>query len=85
MNTQTIELGSTVEWNSQACGTARTKRGEVIEVVKPGEVPDTKIKDRGSPRLHESYVVRASVIDGSERQKRHTRVYWPLVSNLKAS
>ena len=83
MDTQTIELGTTVKWTSQAGGITRTKKGHVVEVVPAQQRPKTKQKDLGSPRDHESYMVRASVIDGSEKQKKHSRVYWPTASRLR--
>lgn len=78
-----MKVRDTVEWRSQAAGCSRTKRGQIIEVVPPGHRARMKIKDRGMPRPHESYVIRASVIDGSEKQKKSFRVYWPRANKLK--
>ena len=83
MESMNIKVGSSVEWTSQAGGTTRTKRGLVIEVVPQGTRPKSRSKDPGSPRSHESYAIRASVIDGSELQKKRTWIYWPKVSKLK--
>jgi len=83
MDAKIIEVGDIVEWSSQASGTVRTKRGEVIEVVRAGQRPTKKLKDMGWSRRHDSYVVRASVIDGSESQKNRFRMYWPMASKLE--
>ena len=72
-------LGSLVEWDSQANGKARTKRGEIVEVVPAERLPRSKF-DRGTclPRDHESYVVRAEAIGRTGK-----RLYWPRVSGLR--
>ena len=81
-----FNIGDTVEWTSQSAGTPRMKRGEVIEVVpaftypKPGGA----MANPGSPRNHESYIVRARAIHGG-RLKGPYRRYWPLVKNLSAA
>ena len=78
-----FERGTEVEWSSQAAGITRTKRGLVVEVVPAGEKSMLMSPyPVGLPRDHESYVIRASVVNGSERQKRRTRLYWPKVKYL---
>jgi hypothetical protein len=74
-----FNLGDKVEWTSQAQAFAKTKQGEIVEVVTPGERPNHEkfiALYRGSGcgfgRRHESYVVRVG--------KKH---YWPVVSLLK--
>jgi hypothetical protein len=77
-----MKVGDIVEWRSQAAAYTRTKRGEIIEVVRAHHRSKFKRKDRGRPRNHESYVVRAVVIDGSEAQKTRKALYWPRVTQL---
>lgn len=78
-----FKVGDAVEWTSQAGGFARTKRGEVIEVVPPGRDPTTKIRDRGMYRDHESYVVRAVALGRRSGDRRAT--YWPRASSLRSA
>ena len=77
-----MKRGDIVQWTSQSSGFVRTKRGHIVEVVPKGERPLRRSKNWGLNRDHESYVVRAHVINGSDRQRRHFRNYWPLVSQL---
>ena len=72
-----------VEWRSQAAGIHRTKRGEIIEVVPAHHRPVNRRSSWGFARVHESYVVRATVVDGSEAQKKRKALYWPQVTHLK--
>lgn len=74
-----------VEWKSQAAGSARLKRGTIVQVVAAGHRPNasTRPPGIGLQRKHESYVVRASVVDGSEGQAIRTKLYWPQVIHLK--
>lgn len=75
-----FHLGDAVVWSSQAKGCTKTKCGEVVEVVEPGQRPS---RDRfpslykhagcGFGRKHVSYVVMV---------KRTPR--WPVVANLRA-
>ena len=64
-------IGETVTWTSSHL----KKTGEIVAVVPAGERPTTdltpKVKDPGTPRDHDSYVVKA--------QGKH---YWPRVSLL---
>ena len=72
-----------VRWESQAAGISREKQGVVVEVVDENAYPTTMgKKNLGAPRNHESYVVRASVMNGSEAQKRRTKLYWPKAKYL---
>jgi hypothetical protein len=78
-----FKVGDVVEWESQAAGISRTKEGAVVQVVKESHYPPAISGTPGSPRSHESYIVRASVMNGSEAQKRRTKLYWPKVKYLK--
>ena len=73
-----------VEWESQSAGRVGQKQGTIVEVVPENSYPQSiKGRDKlGMPRNHESYVVRASVMNGSEAQKRRTKLYWPRVNHL---
>ena len=73
--------GNFVTWTSQAGGITRTKLGEVVEVVPPRTKPNA-VRGSGMSREHESYVVKASVIDGKPHQLRRTKRYWPKVELL---
>lgn len=75
----TFQIGDKVKWTSSSCGSTKTKRGEIVEVLPPGRAPGTASANRypGMPRDHESYLVRA-VADG----RRGARVYWPRVAAL---
>ena len=76
--------GDVVEWESQAAGISRTKRGAIVQVVPENTYPNNMgSATLGSPRTHETYVVRASVMGGSEAQKKRTKLYWPKVKYLK--
>lgn len=72
--------GDYVTWTSEAAGTVRTKLGIISEVLPAGVRPNRA--DSGMQRDHESYLVRASVIDGSAAQLRRSTTYWPRVSKL---
>lgn len=76
-----FKKGDLVTWSSQAGGHARSKIGEVLEVVSPNKMPILKVKDPGSSRNHESYVVRASY-EGANGKVRTTN-YWPVVNKLE--
>ena len=75
-----MKIGDKVTWQSQAGGDWRSKIGEVVEVVPPNHRPKTKKKDNGTPRDHESYVVRAKAVG---TRTKTARLYWPRVSKLK--
>lgn len=77
------KCGDQVTWSSQAGGNTAVKTGTIIEVVPSGAKPKTRVKDAGSPRDHESYVVAASHTDKSGRTRKAN--YWPLVKNLQLS
>jgi hypothetical protein len=70
-----FKVGDRVEWTSQAGGCTRTKAGEVLVVLSPGETvgPMSKNRNPGMPRDHESYLVRV----------KGKGVYWPRVSALR--
>jgi len=65
-----IIVGDRVTWTSQSAGTVKTKTGEVVRVLQPGERPGWK--NQGASRDHVSYVVRVG-----------RRLYWPRVSQLQ--
>jgi hypothetical protein len=79
-----LELNSSVEWTSQAQGTAKTKIGRIAQIVEPGELPSRELFPTlftsagvGSARKVISYVV----VVGKEGRK--GLVYWPLPQKLK--
>jgi hypothetical protein len=78
--TMSFQLKHIVHWTSQAAGISKTKEGPVVAVVPAGKLPDRKEFSTlytgpgvGSPRNHESYVIKAG-----------GRLYWPRVSALRA-
>jgi len=76
-----FKCGDFVTWSSQAGGVRRTKLGEVTDIIPSGIAPP--IKGAGLYRDHESYVVRASVIDGKSHQLHRHKKYWPKVASLR--
>ena len=64
-----FQLGDRVEWT--AGGTAH--RGEIVEVVKWGRYPETRVPIHGFYREHWSYVVRDD----------KARYFWPRVGTLR--
>jgi len=72
-----FEAGDIVEWDT---GRNKIVYGEVVEIVSPGNIPDSKfiklhnmiVKSGIKPREHESYVVKS--------EKRYK---WPLVNKLQ--
>lgn len=72
---EVMGLGDKVRWTSQAGGFARTKHGEIVEVVPSHAYPAISIPGSGPGRCevrdHESYVVCAN-----------GRNYWPRVQAL---
>ena len=79
-----FKVEDVVEWESQAAGISRIKRGPIVQVVREDTYPvGMGSVTLGAPRTHETYVVRASVVNGSEAQKRRTKLYWPKVKYLK--
>jgi hypothetical protein len=78
--------GQVVCWTSQSAGFTRTKEGPIVQVVASGKLPidyGVKVGDSALPRDHVSYVVRASVLDGSVAQLGRTKLYWPRVKHLE--
>ena len=74
-----FKVGDKVAWTSQAAGVARTKIGEIVEVVPAHHRPQAKMKGLGMPRDHESYVVRAVAMRNSNRS---SKLYWPRANKL---
>lgn len=83
-----FKVGDKVEWESQAGGNYRTKKGEVFDVINGYEAPapgdyhfhKTMFDGDGSPRGHESYLVE---VPGGKTPKAKPRLYWPRVSQLR--
>lgn len=79
-NNETITVGTTVTWTSQALGCTKTKTGTVVAVVPPREHPlpfapqGSKVDASGMPRPKESYLVK---VEGRKA------LYWPHASRLK--
>ena len=77
-----IKLGDKVTWFSGANGTYIEKEGVVVDVVRPGNRPDSKRFTTftrwtaSSPRDHESYMVAV-------KTPRSQKYYWPRVSGLR--
>jgi hypothetical protein len=67
-----------VAWSSQAAGSWKEKRGEVVKVVPAGAKVPEGYGVYGA-RDHESYVVRVPSKSGRGRGT----YYWPVVSKLK--
>lgn len=76
-----ITTGTQVRWTSCAASVWKTKTGTVVDVVPAGTTPDRchtqlhRSSGCGSPRNHESYVVK--VTNG-----RSSKLYWPRVKAL---
>ena len=81
-----FRAGEKVEWTSQAGGYTKTKTGVILVVVPAGVCPKKHANSLelvnvlppqypGCPRDHETYLVQLG---------RRTRLYWPLVRNLKS-
>lgn len=76
-----FELGQKVEWTSQANGVAKTKVGEIVQIVPVGKLPDRHRFEYlyrgpgvGAPRRVVSYVVKVGPV-----------FYWPRVSALRVA
>lgn len=72
-------VGDRVIWTSQSKGYTTTKHGVVIAIIPAGTDPAQCVTDGysmgfGSPRSHESYLVKVG---------RRWKPYWPLVAHLK--
>lgn len=76
-----FKVGDEVEWESQAMGIVRLKRGTVVEVVPEGAFPKNYRVGDGMERRHISYVVRAVALGRSNPKRKST--YWPRVSALR--
>ena len=71
-----LAVGDEVEWNSQGHGTYHLKRGKIIEVVGPSELPKkfTAWGRSDKPRGEVSFVVEVTRAPGEKGK----RLYWPL-------
>lgn len=75
-----FKLGDKVKWIDEQGGRKKEKHGTVVEVVAPYRRPNrnrfpalyTKTKGFGFGQEHESYVVRAQMLN-----------YWPAIYNLQ--
>lgn len=79
-----MKLGDKVQWTSSASGGTRTKCGEIVEVVHPGDRPSREFADLhrqgcGYGRDYESYVVRVKQGKTERSKPRH---YWPKAEKL---
>lgn len=75
-----FRLGQMVRWTSQANGSAKEKRGRIVEIVPAGRLPDRERFSKlysgsgiGSTRNHASCVVEVG-----------SRYYWPRIIYLMA-
>jgi hypothetical protein len=73
-----FKLGDIVTWSSQAHGSTKTKIGPVVEVVKPGALPDREM----FPRLYQHSGVGCSRPDTSYVVLVKTKEYWPRAAAL---
>lgn len=73
----TFKVGDYVKWCSPGAGEWRIKRGQVVEVVKPGQYSRLGRTDAGEPRDHVSYIVRVPGLKASKRDM------WPRVKYLE--
>lgn len=78
MTTMQFKQGDEVEWTSQAAGSAKTKRGVVVEVVPAGKRPQTDQFRLNAVRNYESYVVKAN----TKGTKKANGLFWPYPSKL---
>lgn len=79
-----FKIGQTVTWTSSNT----RKRGVITHVVPAGKLPPevgAKLKDYGSPRQVESYVVRGNHLNRNGLALKPSATYWPLTSLLKAA
>lgn len=67
-----MNVGTQVEWKSQAGGYEKKKVGVIVEVVPPGESPKSELDGPGMARKTESYVVLVGKTN-----------YWPIASKLR--
>lgn len=87
-----LNKGDSVTWSSQAGGSFREKKGEVVEIIPPNGKFSNAIRDRypdlfkgagvGFPRPEVSYIV--AVPQGKTR-KAKPKHYWPRTSSLRLS
>ncbi len=80
-------IGEIVEWKSQANGSVKLKRGEIVEIITPGRSCNLvwlakkhnakSAYGGGIVRDHESYAV---LVPGKKDRK--PTLYWPRVSKL---
>ena len=80
-----FKKGDIVRWTSQAAGVRNVKEGVVVEVLDEGQVPEHKIRWPGMSRNHESYLIKARVVEsnGTPVEGRRVKYYWPKVKNLE--
>lgn len=73
--TESLQVGQTVQW--VYAGTWR--RGTVIAIVPPGEIP---LKS-GIPRDHESYLVAARKLNSIAQPTGTEHIVWPAVRLIR--
>jgi hypothetical protein len=77
-----LKMGDMVAWKSQANGFVSSKKGEIVAIVRPGNLPAARfgdIRSRGKARTMVSYVVRVERIGDSDGGKN----YWPRTCHLQ--
>lgn len=77
----TFKVGDLVEWDSQAGGFWKSKKGRVVEIVPPGEVPKNPLV-RGpglGGRPYESYVIEVP----GKTVKAKVQAYWPVLNRAR--
>ncbi|MGQ6030304.1 hypothetical protein ACUNHT_15335 [Serratia sp. IR-2025] len=87
-----FEKGDIVTWVSQAGGSVREKKGEVVEIIPPNGKFSNAIRDRypdlfkgagvGFPRPEISYIVAVPQGKTGKAKPKH---YWPRTSGLRLS
>lgn len=96
MDTKTLKKGTTVEWSSSAAGYTKTKRGEVVATVPPGQSPQfyaqvaeletgaRRLTCLGGARSGLSYIVVVRVPPKNVGQiECKPQLYWPRTSKLR--
>jgi hypothetical protein len=74
-----MKVGDEVTWTSQAGGSAKRKKGVIVQVVAARSMPEPLPKHYGGGmwRDHESYVV-----DCRKSLTHAPNTYWPVASKL---
>lgn len=83
-------VGDMVEWRSQAGGNTRTKRGEVVAVIRPGQSPrdavNTLLRAGGVRSKYGGGIARRGtsylVVVPPKSSRALGTLYWPLADKL---